>query len=93
MSSHWSAGDGAVVEWLGKHWPTAGKNRVYFDYGTETFDASYEPYQMRMDTVLRNKGLKEGEDWITRRFEGADHSMQAWGGRLHVPLEFLLGTA
>lgn len=93
MSSHWPAGDGAVVEWLGKHWPTAGKNRVYFDYGTETFDASYEPYQMRMDTVLRNKGFKEGEDWITRRFEGADHSMQAWGGRLHVPLEFLLGTA
>ena len=92
LSSHWPAGDGAVVNWLSGHWPEAGNNRVYFDYGTETLDASYEPYQMQMDLILRKKGYREGEDWITRRFDGANHSMQAWKDRLHIPLKFLLGA-
>ena len=92
LSSHWPYGDGAVVNWLSSHWPEAGNHRVYFDYGTEAFDASYEPYQMKMDLILRKKGYREGEDWITRRFDGADHSMQAWKDRLHIPLKFLLGA-
>ena len=92
LSSHWPAGDGAVVSWLSGHWPEAGNHRVYFDYGTEAFDASYEPYQMQMDLILQKKGFREGEDWITRRFDGANHSMQAWKDRLHIPLKFLLGA-
>ena len=91
LSSHWPAGDGAVVSWLSSNWPEAGNNRVYFDYGTETLDASYEPYQMQVDLILQRKGFRQGEDWITRRFDGANHSMQAWKDRLHVPLKFLLG--
>ena len=92
LSSHWPYGDGAVVNWLSGHWPEAGNHRVYFDYGTEAFDALYEPYQMKMDLILQKKGYREGEDWITRRFEGANHSMQAWKDRLHIPLKFLLGA-
>ena len=91
MSSHWPIGYGIVVEWLNDHWPAAGDHRVYFDYGTETLDADYEPYQKQMDEVMREYGYTEGEDWITRRFEGADHSPRAWRERLHIPLKFLLG--
>lgn len=92
MSSHWPIGDGAVVAWLNDHWPVAGSRRVYFDHGTETIDAAYEPYQQQMDEVMRNHGYTTGEDWITRRFDGADHSMRAWRERLHIPLQFLLGN-
>lgn len=91
MSSHWPIGYGVVVEWLNDHWPTAGNHRVYFDHGTENFDADYEPYQQQMDKVMRKYGYTDGEDWITRRFDGADHSPRAWRERLHVPLKFLLG--
>lgn len=91
LSSHWPMGDGAVVQWLNHNFPSAGTNRVYFDYGTETLDAEYEPYQQKMDEVMRQQGYKNGEDWITRRFEGADHSPRAWRERLHIPLKFLLG--
>jgi len=90
MSSDWSIGEGVVVQWFNDHWPSAGLNRVYFDYGTETYDALYEPYQLQMDDVMRKYGFTEGEDWITRRFEGADHSPKAWRERLHIPLKFLL---
>ena len=91
MSSHWPLADGIVIEWFNNHWPAAGAQRVYFDYGTETLDAAYEPYQKQMDEVMRKYGYTDGDDWITRRFEGADHSSQAWRERLHIPLKFLLG--
>lgn len=91
MSSHWPVADGIVIQWLNNHWPRAGEHRVYFDYGTQTLDAAYEPYQQRMDEVMRQHGYTAGEDWITRRFDGADHSARAWRERLHIPLKFLLG--
>ena len=91
LSPHWVVADGAFVDWLADHWPDAGSHRVYFDYGTETYDANYGPHQRKMDGVMRNRGFRAGEDWVTRRFEGADHSPSAWRERVHIPLKFLLG--
>jgi hypothetical protein len=45
-----------------------------------------------MDALMRKRGFIEGNDWITRRFDGADHSPKAWRERLHIPLTFLLGV-
>lgn len=92
LSTHWNLAGGTVLDWYENHWPEAGSNRVYFDYGTETLDADYEPYQLRMDAVMREKGYREDVDWMTRKFEGADHSPRAWRERLHIPLEFLLSN-
>ncbi len=92
LSTHWPLGDGAVITWYKDHWPAAGVHRIYFDHGTETLDAQYEPYQLNMDEVMRSKGYRSGEDWISRRFDGADHSPRAWRERLHIPLIFLLGN-
>ncbi len=93
MSTAWDVGQGVVVDWFSHHWPTAGGNRLYFDYGTETLDANYEPYQQKMDEVMRKFGYAEGVDWMTKRFEGADHTPRAWRERLHIPLKFLLGKS
>ena len=92
MSTDWNVAEGAFAGWLENHLPDAGSHRIYFDHGTETYDASYGPHQLEMDAVMRNKGYRDGEDWITRRFEGADHSPRAWRERLHIPLKFLLGS-
>ena len=93
MSTDWTIGEGTVARWFNDHWPAPGTNRIYFDYGTETMDAHYEPYQKQMDEVMRKYGYSEGDDWLTRRFEGADHSPKSWNARLHGPLKFLLGRA
>ncbi|MEM7363575.1 MAG: alpha/beta hydrolase-fold protein [Pseudomonadota bacterium] len=92
LSTDWTIGEGTVAHWLTNHWPAPGTNRVYFDYGTETFDAHYEPYQLQMNAAMRKHGYTEDVDWVTRRFEGADHSPKSWNARLHVPLKFLLST-
>ena len=90
LSTHWPAGEGVMVEYLRRALPRPGKHRVYFDHGTETLDATYEVYQRRVDDVMRAAGYREGADWITHRFPGAEHSERAWRERVHIPLQFLL---
>lgn len=67
------------------------RHRLYFDYGTETLDALYEPYQQYVDQALSAKGFRFGENWVTHRFPGAAHEENAWNARLDTPLLFLLG--
>jgi predicted alpha/beta superfamily hydrolase len=91
LSTHWPAGDGAMVGWLAANLPPPGNHRLYFDHGTATLDASYGPYQQAMDARLAALGFRPGQDWLTRRFEGAEHNEAAWRARVHEPLVFLLG--
>ena len=81
-----------MIDWLRAELPAPGAHRFYFDFGTATLDALYPPHQARMDAVMRERGYTEGQDWITRRFEGAEHNEAAWKARLDMPLRFLLGT-
>lgn len=92
LSTHWPAGDGAVVDWLAAHLPPPGGHRLYFDHGSAGLDAAYAPYQRRMDAALRASGLAEGRDWTSRAFAGADHTERDWRARLDQPLRFLLGA-
>jgi predicted alpha/beta superfamily hydrolase len=91
VSTHWPIGNGVVVDWLGTHLPDPRSHRLYYDFGTATLDAQYEPYQRRMDAMMRAGGYSEGRNWVTRKFEGAEHSERAWQKRVDVPLVFLLG--
>ncbi|MCA9923274.1 MAG: alpha/beta hydrolase [Anaerolineales bacterium] len=90
LSTHWPAGDGIVLNYLRKKLPPPGAHKLYFDYGTETLDTAYEPYQQQADAVLQAAGYVQGQDWITRRFDGAAHNEPSWRERVHIPLQFLL---
>jgi glycosidase/predicted alpha/beta superfamily hydrolase len=91
VSTHWPLGNGLVIDYLARHLPPPGRHRLYFDFGTATLDSNYEPYQRRVDALLRAAGYVDGKDWITRKAEGAEHSERAWRARVEVPLQFLLG--
>jgi predicted alpha/beta superfamily hydrolase len=90
VSTHWPAGDGIALEDFGAHLPDPATHKYYFDFGTATLDTSYEPYQRRADEMLRKAGYVEGRNWITRKFDGAEHSEKAWRLRVDLPLLFLL---
>lgn len=77
------------ASYLDKHLPNPQNHRIYFDFGTETLDAFYEPYQIKIDSILIKQGYDE-QNWKTMKFEGADHSERAWNKRLALPLQFLL---
>ena len=97
LSTHWIGGFSlksnpmpeTFYNYLSENLPDPNTHRIYFDYGTKTLDAFYEPYQMKVDSVMRLKGFTS-ENWITRKFEGADHSENSWKERLDIPLLFLL---
>lgn len=97
LSTHWIGGfnleNNAMPEtfynYLSEHLPDPQNHRIYFDYGTKTLDAYYEPYQAKVDSIMKSK-LYKGENWQTQKFEGADHSENSWRQRLDIPLLFLL---
>ncbi len=91
VSTHFPLGEGAIIEYLADKLPDPKTHKLYFDYGTETLDHNYEGYQNRMDAYIRAAGYVHGENWVTKKFEGHEHSERAWRARVDVPLTFLLG--
>jgi enterochelin esterase-like enzyme len=89
LSTHWPHGDGIVIDWLAENLPPPGRHLFYFDHGDQGLDAAYPPYQERMDTIMRERGYRRGEDWKSEYFPGDGHNEGFWRARLHVPLEFL----
>lgn len=70
--------------------PKANTRKLYFDYGDQTGDAFYKPYQTAIDALMQQKGYSSTY-WQTRFFPGESHSEQSWKKRLNIPITFLLG--
>lgn len=97
LSTHWPGVFGvennpipnAFYRYLKKKLPNPKNHKIYFDFGTETLDALYEPLQNEVDKIMQQNGYNNS-NWITRKFEGENHSELAWQKRLYIPFEFLL---
>lgn len=91
ISTHFPANKGVVIEYMKTNLPSPKNHKIYFDYGTKSLDAEYEPYQLKADEVMQKAGYKKGKNWITQKFEGASHDEKSWSARIDVALLFLLG--
>jgi predicted alpha/beta superfamily hydrolase len=80
----------AMLRYMHEKLPQRRRPRIYFDYGTATLDALYEPSQLRVDSLM-NAHRYTPQNWMTRKFPGAEHNEKAWQQRIDVPLRFLLG--
>lgn len=92
LSTHWPIGGKYLIDYFGSFLPAPSLHKFYFDYGTETLDREYEPYQIQMGDHFRRAGYRPGPRWQVRKFQGAEHSERAWRARVRLPLGFLLGT-
>lgn len=90
ISTHWPAGDGVMLDYLNNHLPSPDNHKIYFDYGTETLDSQYEPFQITVDDKMAKSGWNKGKNWLTKKFEGEEHSERAWRKRVHIPIKFML---
>lgn len=91
VSTHFPLGKGVMIEYMKTNLPAPKTHKIYFDYGTETLDAEYEPYQKQADKLMKKKKYKSGVNWVTKKFEGEEHSEKSWRKRVDIPLTFLLG--
>lgn len=97
LSTHWplrlqnnsSAFTTAMIKYLAPRLDKMSAKKIYFDYGTETLDAWYEPHQLRIDSLFKAKRYSE-ENFMSKKFEGDAHNEASWAKRLHNPLKFLL---
>ncbi len=67
--------------------------RLWFDYGTETLDASYGPTHAAVKEWLLTQGQVEGRDFVIRRYAGSAHNEAAWRARLKDSLRFLYSNS
>jgi len=67
--------------------------RLWFDHGTQGLDATYGPTHEAVKEWLIGQGLSEGDDFLMRAYDGADHNETAWRARLKDPLRFLFAKA
>jgi enterochelin esterase-like enzyme len=97
LSTHWpglfstenNPVPAAFLQYLDAHLPAPQTHKLYFDYGSETLDSLYAPYQKQADAILKRKGFS-AKNWMTRAFPGESHSEQSWRKRLAIPMTFLL---
>jgi len=97
ISTHWigintpevNPAPQAFVDYLKSNLPDGRTHKIYFDYGTESLDAQYEPSQKLVDSILKISDWPESS-WKTMKFYGADHSENSWSDRLQFPFTFLL---
>ena len=96
LSTHWPGTFESNMEipsafkaYVAANLPSPANHKIYFDYGTETLDQLYKPYQLMIDEVMKDKGYAS-ENWISKEFVGAAHKETDWAKRLHIPLEFVL---
>lgn len=93
VSTNFIVGGDPLVDWFAAALPKRRRVRLWFDRGTETLDSEYGPTQDRMDAALRGSRLVEGRHWVSRVYEGADHSEGAWARRAAEILAFFLPRA
>jgi len=97
ISTHWPGSilaekdiiPDAFLNYLQQHLPPPTDHKIYFDYGTATLDQLYEPYQLKADAIMQAKNYTS-TNWLTKKFEGENHSEASWSKRLFIPLIFLL---
>ncbi len=91
LSTHWPVpvlGDEFINSLL-ESLPASDGRKIYFDYGTETLDKDYEPYQLKVDTLFMKKGY-DHSNYKSLKFEGHEHNEMYWRKRVAIPLVFLL---
>lgn len=98
LSTHWPGIFGlennpipdVFFAYIKKHLPDPKGHKIYFDYGTATLDTMYQTLQPKVDAIMKSKGY-DNRNWLTKKFEGDDHSEKSWSKRFSIPMEFLLG--
>jgi predicted alpha/beta superfamily hydrolase len=80
-----------LVTYFENNLNSGNDSRIYFDFGTETLDSLYEPFQKRVDSLMIQKGFSATQ-WQTKKFPGHAHTESSWKERFNVPLMFLFGN-
>lgn len=97
LSTHWPGSirvhhasiPKALIHWFKKNLPAPENHYFYFDYGTESLDAAYAPWQHKMDRAFKQKGYSPAH-FKSICFPGAGHTERDWSKRITIPFLFFI---
>lgn len=97
MSTHWPGAmlyddnpfPRAFFEYLDEKLPQLNNHKFYFDFGTETLDELYPPFQEDVENLFAKHNFDE-TNFKQLKFEGDAHDEKSWRDRLHIPFKFAL---
>jgi enterochelin esterase-like enzyme len=90
FSTHWILGHKYMVQELTALMPDAGKHKIYTDAGTEDLDMFYQRFHNGAVAALQAKGYVRDKDLMYSTFPGTGHDEDAWGARVHLPINWWL---
>lgn len=89
-STHWPLGGKEVIDEYVARLPEPGTHRIWSDGGTIELDALYAPFQEYFKARMREKGYREGVDYIEAVYPNTGHSELWWAGRVEHPINWWL---
>lgn len=81
--------EGLWGDFLGANLGAPKGRRVWMDHGTEKLDSYYAPWQRMVADDFTALGWREGEDFATRVYQGAEHDENFWHARMPEMLAWL----
>lgn len=90
LSPHWTLAGNALVEWMIPKLPHDKQMRVWMSRGTKGLDATYEPFQDRVDNMMEEMGWGS-KRFVTRVYHRTSHNERSWASYVDEPLRFWMG--
>lgn len=90
FSPHWVIGGDELARKMMTDFPSSGKHKLWMSRGTKGLDARYEGSQNLANTLIQERGYREGIDLITRTLNKGAHSNATWARYVPAALDFWL---
>jgi enterochelin esterase-like enzyme len=90
LSPHWTIGGNRLVERTVEELPKPGTHKIWMSRGTKSLDADYKPFQELADRLMKEKGYRIGQDFVTKVYDKTSHNERSWAGYLDQVMKFWL---
>ena len=90
FSPHWVIGGDELARKMMTDFPKSGKHKLWMSRGTKGLDARYEGSQNLANTLIQERGYRDGIDLITRTLNKGAHSNATWARYVPAALDFWL---
>lgn len=91
FSPHWVLAGNELVDKLIEKLPSHHGRKLWMSRGTKGVDASYEPFQLRADDLVRSKGWNS--NFVSKVFHRTGHNERSWSSYVDEALRFWLSKS
>jgi predicted alpha/beta superfamily hydrolase len=90
LSPHWVISDENFARSMIEALPLTHK--IWMSRGTKSIDADYKPFQELADGLMKEKGYRIGQDFVTKVYEKSGHNERSWASYLDQVMKFWLNN-